>query len=71
MYDVERDIFEKKADRNDLIYKTITGLDTDSNVQTAPKLLQQESGVYRYCLIKPVIDEAYKCPLDRNFYRMP
>lgn len=54
MYDVERDIFEKKADSNDLIYKTITGLDTDLNVQTAPNVLQKESGVYQFHSLKHI-----------------
>lgn len=45
VFDVERDIFEKKADNEHLIYKTITGLDTDSNMQTTPKVLQKESGM--------------------------
>lgn len=54
MYDVERDIFEKKADSDDLIYKTITGLDTDLNVQTAPKMPQKDSGVYKFHSIKQI-----------------
>uniref|UniRef100_A0A336LVC2 Serine/threonine-protein kinase RIO1 n=1 Tax=Culicoides sonorensis TaxID=179676 RepID=A0A336LVC2_CULSO len=39
VYDVERDIFEKKTDGDDLIYKKITGLDTETNV------LREKSGV--------------------------
>jgi len=43
VYDVERDIFNMKnktSTDEDLIYKTITGLDTNLNVQQTPSMLK-------------------------------
>ncbi|XP_063705958.1 serine/threonine-protein kinase RIO1 [Culicoides brevitarsis] len=43
VYDVERDIFEKKADTDELIYKTITGLDTAANASEEKDKPEDES----------------------------
>lgn len=43
VYDVERDIFEKK-NKDDLVYKTITGLDANLGVSKNPQILQDPAG---------------------------
>lgn len=46
MYDVERDIFDRKENKSaeDLIYKTITGLNTDNQVNEEPDILKNKTG---------------------------
>jgi RIO kinase 1 len=51
VYDVERDIFEKKSEKKDLIYQNITGLDANLNVAQEPDILAQtnsENGKFTY-----------------------
>lgn len=43
VYDIERDIFEKK-NKDELVYKTITGLDANLQVAENPEILQNGEG---------------------------
>ncbi|XP_065085945.1 serine/threonine-protein kinase RIO1 [Ochlerotatus camptorhynchus] len=56
VYDIERDIFGKK-NKDDLVYKTITGLDANLKVAENPKILQEQSSEDRPCEGDPAQDE--------------